>query len=168
MRRIAYFLLVTNLLWAGGFLLTPLPVLAAKGGIPGPPASTPASNSSASPSSSSSSSPGQSGEAGDKPQKSEAPAASVVPPKVDFSRSLESGTRGGDVKGMQQVLGQFPDLAPFSQNDGEFGILTELAVRNLQNKFGITKESGSVGPERSEEHTSKLQSQFHLVCRLVL
>src|SRR6266568_7449626 len=24
------------------------------------------------------------------------------------------------------------------------------------------------GPERSEEHTSELQSQFHLVCRLLL
>src|SRR5689334_24806929 len=27
---------------------------------------------------------------------------------------------------------------------------------------------GSFGPVRSEEHTSELQSQFHLVCRLLL
>src|SRR5438309_9223368 len=28
--------------------------------------------------------------------------------------------------------------------------------------------AGSAGPGRSEEHTSELQSQFHLVCRLLL
>src|SRR5689334_24595534 len=27
---------------------------------------------------------------------------------------------------------------------------------------------GSINPKRSEEHTSELQSQFHLVCRLLL
>src|SRR5689334_24744185 len=34
---------------------------------------------------------------------------------------------------------------------------------------GLVRERGRVLPgERSEEHTSELQSQFHLVCRLLL
>src|SRR6266568_892260 len=46
--------------------------------------------------------------------------------------------------------------------DPEFGKLT-AAIRRIQ-------ASGAVGlrTERSEEHTSELQSQFHLVCRLLL
>src|SRR6266481_8404631 len=31
-----------------------------------------------------------------------------------------------------------------------------------------TAESRTTSPQRSEEHTSELQSQFHLVCRLLL
>src|SRR5689334_23602686 len=32
----------------------------------------------------------------------------------------------------------------------------------------VESRAGEVEPERSEEHTSELQSQFHLVCRLLL
>src|SRR6516164_10661534 len=44
------------------------------------------------------------------------------------------------------------------------------AVPTLAEPFRrITKGSdGGVGLGRSEEHTSELQSQFHLVCRLLL
>src|SRR5689334_24526612 len=38
------------------------------------------------------------------------------------------------------------------------GAQTVEALRELQKKY----------PARSEEHTSELQSQFHLVCRLLL
>src|SRR6266568_1973636 len=34
--------------------------------------------------------------------------------------------------------------------------------------WGSSGESGAGGQARSEEHTSELQSQFHLVCRLLL
>src|SRR5689334_24513036 len=33
---------------------------------------------------------------------------------------------------------------------------------------GLTSPCGHSRPSRSEEHTSELQSQFHLVCRLLL
>src|SRR5689334_24838462 len=33
---------------------------------------------------------------------------------------------------------------------------------------GASSGAGTGGSERSEEHTSELQSQFHLVCRLLL
>src|SRR2546422_7819836 len=32
----------------------------------------------------------------------------------------------------------------------------------------IMREDGTMGEERSEEHTSELQSRLHLVCRLLL
>src|SRR5689334_23913475 len=34
--------------------------------------------------------------------------------------------------------------------------------------FGVLREARDSAVERSEEHTSELQSQFHLVCRLLL
>src|SRR5687768_18250474 len=43
---------------------------------------------------------------------------------------------------------------------------------NASSRSGGTNTSGSgsslYGPERSEEHTSELQSRLHLVCRLLL
>src|SRR5689334_23798642 len=39
-----------------------------------------------------------------------------------------------------------------------------VAVRRLE----LREVAGAPIPERSEEHTSELQSQFHLVCRLLL
>src|SRR5689334_24105256 len=61
--------------------------------------------------------------------------------------------------------------------DGLGGILVEsVGVRRrgggfVGGEFGeFVDEPGaaSAGAERSEEHTSELQSQFHLVCRLLL
>src|SRR5689334_23802747 len=45
-----------------------------------------------------------------------------------------------------------------------------LRVRRLpgQRQLGRPELSLSWKPTRSEEHTSELQSQFHLVCRLLL
>src|SRR5689334_12632584 len=42
----------------------------------------------------------------------------------------------------------------------------DTAVREVAEETGIIGEV--VAPLRSEEHTSELQSQFHLVCRLLL
>src|SRR2546422_8677420 len=36
------------------------------------------------------------------------------------------------------------------------------------NLFGVVRVTQRVLPERSEEHTSELQSRLHLVCRLLL
>src|SRR5438309_9294325 len=45
----------------------------------------------------------------------------------------------------------------------DFELKTDLDAEYRDATFGI-----SVTLERSEEHTSELQSQFHLVCRLLL
>src|SRR5689334_23411278 len=43
------------------------------------------------------------------------------------------------------------------------------AVWTLVAGLGVVSHSGwTMSPARSEEHTSELQSQFHLVCRLLL
>src|SRR5438309_2880842 len=49
-----------------------------------------------------------------------------------------------------------------------FGSLVQIGF-----PLGLVTSSGvfalvTIMPERSEEHTSELQSQFHLVCRLLL
>src|SRR2546429_7026492 len=44
---------------------------------------------------------------------------------------------------------------------------SELATKSLDASRVSTKQPGS-NAERSEEHTSELQSRLHLVCRLLL
>src|SRR5689334_24383485 len=39
---------------------------------------------------------------------------------------------------------------------------------HLRDRMAIGIERGELRADRSEEHTSELQSQFHLVCRLLL
>src|SRR5689334_24507919 len=45
---------------------------------------------------------------------------------------------------------------------------TTLPMDPPMNSKSITTSSTGLPPMRSEEHTSELQSQFHLVCRLLL
>src|SRR5689334_24353723 len=48
-------------------------------------------------------------------------------------------------------------------------VLFALIKRTLKEKPGwFAKLAASIKGVRSEEHTSELQSQFHLVCRLLL
>src|SRR5688572_27899176 len=42
------------------------------------------------------------------------------------------------------------------------------AVKDLQQQFGVAPGIIGIRPGRSEEHTSELQSQSNLVCRLLL
>src|SRR2546427_9411702 len=43
-----------------------------------------------------------------------------------------------------------------------------LVYRNVSFPGGVVSTSTSSNPSRSEQHTSELQSQSHLVCRLLL
>src|SRR5687768_17648138 len=43
-----------------------------------------------------------------------------------------------------------------------------VALKRLEKKELIVSMLGDPTPERSEEHTSELQSRLHLVCRLLL
>src|SRR5438309_4569408 len=51
-----------------------------------------------------------------------------------------------------------------------FMIVTPIIAAGFQATIprGEHPEDRPEGPDRSEEHTSELQSQFHLVCRLLL
>src|SRR3712207_6113609 len=52
-----------------------------------------------------------------------------------------------------------------TDNDATFMRMKEDAMRNGQTKPGYNLQ---IGTERSEEHTSELQSRQYLVCRLLL
>src|SRR5689334_23615067 len=71
----------------------------------------------------------------------------------------------------------FPYTTLF-RSRGQSRLQQQVAARHDRDALGIPAgqhavrgvEHGDVGqePPRSEEHTSELQSQFHLVCRLLL
>src|SRR3989338_10982354 len=61
---------------------------------------------------------------------------------------------------------------PFSCNSNNFSVTSSLSPNSCARK-DFVPNNGSPKPfsfshRRSEEHTSELQSQFHLVCRLLL
>src|SRR2546430_7255503 len=61
----------------------------------------------------------------------------------------------------------FPYTTLFRSGSGEIAAI----VPNLQTSFKLgtlTKIRGTLTADRSEEHTSELQSQSNLVCRLLL
>src|SRR5689334_24271523 len=49
-----------------------------------------------------------------------------------------------------------------------FRMYDPVATEQLTTRDMVTHRSGLPRHDRSEEHTSELQSQFHLVCRLLL
>src|SRR3989449_9162589 len=53
-------------------------------------------------------------------------------------------------------------------NDTEFGLSGYFYSRDVGRIFRVAEEmeTGIVGANRLEEHTSELQSRLHLVCRL--
>src|SRR5438309_9945225 len=73
--------------------------------------------------------------------------------------------------GCWNASGSNQDLfAPISPRIATLPGLTWSAVWELPGAFNSVPEAETVRgvPVRSEEHTSELQSQFHLVCRLLL
>ncbi len=69
---------------------------------------------------------------------------SIVAPVIN--RALFLGTRGDDVKAIQQYLAQDKELYPEGLATGYFGKLTEAAVKRFQTKNGI-EPVGIVGPK---------------------
>lgn len=160
MRKIAYFLVITNLLWTGGFF-APFEVLAhhKEDHSGGPPAETPASSNAASSSSSGGGGsgggtpvtpPGQDkadkaqdqaqekgeGKATEAKPKSKSPvASSPAPVAVKFEKNLERGSQGEEVRGLQSLLKQFPDIYPNGLVTGHFGQLTGDAVKKFQSGY---------------------------------
>src|SRR5438309_7951857 len=50
----------------------------------------------------------------------------------------------------------------------ELLLVLDIVVASSEARFGQTELNVGLIPGRSEEHTSELQSQFHIVCRLLL
>lgn len=65
--------------------------------------------------------------------------------EVAFTRTLQRGMTGDEVKKLQEFLKQFPDIYPEGLVTGYYGPLTETAVRKLQEKQGL-ESVGFVGP----------------------
>src|SRR5689334_23445661 len=51
---------------------------------------------------------------------------------------------------------------------GMFGFVPPMILLGVEPHLGLLIVASFLGGVRSEEHTSELQSQFHLVCRLLL
>ena len=63
---------------------------------------------------------------------------------LNFDTILGPGSSGDQVSLLQAILAKNPALYPSGIVSGYFGSLTEAAVRNFQNKYGIDP-SGTVG-----------------------
>ena len=72
----------------------------------------------------------------------------------EFTKNLVKGMRSEDVKEVQDLLSQFPDIYLEGLVTGYFGSLTEKAVKKFQEKhaeeilspYGLTEGTGFVGP----------------------
>src|SRR2546430_5928155 len=60
------------------------------------------------------------------------------------------------------------DALPISLEGGEPGHRLGAALRRLERPLDVGRVRARHGVDRSEEHTSELQSQSNLVCRLLL
>ena len=70
------------------------------------------------------------------------------------TRTLKNGSKGTDVKAMQEFLLQLEYNLPKYGTDGEFGSETEKALKKFQKKVGI-KQDGIYG---SETHTALMDA----------
>ncbi len=69
----------------------------------------------------------------------------VVKIELKFTHTLARGTKGDDVKQLQEFLKTMPDIYPEGKVTGYFGPLTEAAIKRFQEKQGI-ESVGFVGP----------------------
>jgi peptidoglycan hydrolase-like protein with peptidoglycan-binding domain len=90
------------------------------------------------------------------------PAGNVAPGQVistfqktlnsyKYAKYLEKGSRGADVKALQEYLKNYKDLYPEGLVTGTFGPATERAVGRFQEKYGLARKGqsgyGVVGPK---------------------
>ena len=70
---------------------------------------------------------------------------------ISFTNYLYPGLTHPDVKNLQQLLSQYPDIYPEAKITGYYGPLTKQAIQRLQIKYNITNKSdnafGLVGPK---------------------
>ena len=66
--------------------------------------------------------------------------------ELQFTKTLQKGASGEEVKKLQELLKNYPDIYPQGLVTGYFGLLTETAVKKLQEKTGL-ESLGVVGPK---------------------
>ncbi len=69
-----------------------------------------------------------------------------------FNKDLKVGSKGDDVKRLQQLLAQDKEIYPEGQATGYLGNLTRNAIRKFQLKYGVIKKAtdagnGNLGPK---------------------
>jgi len=74
----------------------------------------------------------------------------IIKTEVAFTKTLQKGMTGEEVKKLQTFLKQFPDIYPEGLVTGYYGSLTEIAIRKLQEKQGL-EQVGFVGPKTLEK-----------------
>src|SRR5438309_2228041 len=89
------------------------------------------------------------------------------------SDSIELEGAPRDVGRAEQVFTDYDQLqrSGFTFNNGDLNSMLRVLMADPKATLRGLAEAGrqrSFGRRRSEEHTSELQSQFHLVCRLLL
>ena len=62
-----------------------------------------------------------------------------------FNKNLSSGSRGDDVKRLQELLKQDKNIYPEGLATGFYGSLTRAAVRRFQLKHGVIKNTSDQG-----------------------
>lgn len=74
----------------------------------------------------------------------------VVKEEIQFTKSLSKGSSGDEVKQLQEVLKQDPEIYPEGKVTGFFGSATEAAVKKFQEKHGI-ESLGIIGPKTRQK-----------------
>src|SRR3989442_10182000 len=92
------------------------------------------------------------------------PPRSTLFPYTTLFRSVDIDTGRGQAKVLNCNLGRWPAENPGTTAAHEAGRLMGLVDRWTPDEEDAFHAIG----ERSEEHTSELQSRPHLVCRLLL
>src|SRR5699024_11535031 len=82
----------------------------------------------------------------------------------------EEDSSGRQVRGMMANCagGTTPWGTILSGEENFHGYFRAEGAGEAERRYGLTNEETTLGWERSEEHTSELQSRFDLVCRLLL
>ncbi len=79
--------------------------------------------------------------------------------KMNFTKTLDVGSKGAEVENLQKCLSMFEDIYPQKEITGIFGIKTKAAVIKFQEKYpddilkpaGIKSGNGKVGPATREK-----------------
>src|SRR5689334_10538483 len=110
------------------------------------------------------------------PRRNAPPGAGATPPNASArsrSAQLSSWTTPRPVAVSTAYRSESGSSSPITDAGSPFATITEETVSPTRSGPSPAVQSETAPPirprnRRSEEHTSELQSQFHLVCRLLL
>src|SRR3712207_6650552 len=111
----------------------------------------------------------------------QAPKQAHVRKLTDEQKKAQAKENSKEVNGLFDLLNEresggviFTTIQKFKPEDGEMPVLTDrrnvviIADEAHRSQYGLEAKTNTKTGERSEEHTSELQSRQYLVCRLLL